>query len=917
MKFNKSILASAITTGLLFTQYNVSAAETPSADDVEVIEIKAGIRSSIINSQNLKRSAQGVVDAITSEDLGKFTDDNIGAAIARIPGVQIQRNDNGIGGDRASIRGMGPLFVNTTVNGRTPLSHGDEGIGNIRQFNLDVIPTEIISGVVVRKMPTASTIEGGIGGSVELQTMEPLKAHSLYTNNENFGGVVTVSAINDSLTEDWSPKFAGVFGARNKDNTLAGYVSIVQSDADYSVDEAYTRAQERDIQIDSNGDGIADRVEKDVISHSRITLNAIRGSKERQSISYGLEWQAKDDLKFSINGYTSTYDVYSQRPTVDLFFDYNGVFDQSAISIENNFVQSVNGSGVTNPGGDFKVENFDLLFNNLSENNVIGFNAEYGAYSDFTLKADISYSSVDFVQDLRLGIMGAYGLDPSDFRFDGTGDVPSFSYGSAVNDPDSYVSVGFFGRDRRGSNDQLALKLDAEWVLDNGIKVKAGVRRADTEIDVRETGRFTLIWDDADLAAASFNGELTETLFPGSGIGFSQFLQADYDAQAAIYPAIFNERASSSAVNGSLLNADDSTGLPLDKANSFVVKEETTAFYVQADLDGDIGDRHFTANMGVRAVATDRTVYGFQTTRIVNSVNAVVEELGYIGAVAQSTDFQVLPSANFMLEVNDSIQWRVGVAKTMSQPEYTDLKINGSVNIQDTSYIGYDSTINSTAEIGNADLNPYTAWSFDTTLEYYTDEGSSLFASLFYKDLSDFVLKEALTNVTIDGYDQLFDTTQPINVAKGQVYGLELGGNIVFGDFGFQANYTFVDSEFENPDNNPLLEHGVPGASKHNFNAIAYYEVEQFSARLAYIYRDDYFQALGGGFDRANQPAFGEGSGQVDVNFSYSVLENVDVSLNIINITEEDARNYINESSNFRDYVTRPRTAVLSVRAAF
>lgn len=924
MKFNKSILATGIATGLLCAQFNANAQvvensleSSAETNNVEVIEVRGGIRGSIINSQNLKRSSQGVVDAITSEDLGKFTDDNIGAAIARIPGVQIQRNDNGIGGDRASIRGMGPLFVNTTVNGRTPLSHGDEGIGNIRQFNLDVIPTEIISGVVVRKMPTAATIEGGIGGSVELQTMEPLKAYSLYENNENFGGVVTVSAINDSLTEDWAPKFSGVFGARNDDNTLAGYVAIVTSNIDYSVDEAYTRAQERDIQIDTNGDGIADRTEEGVISHSRITLNAIRGKKERESVSYGLEWQASDDLKFGVNGYTSTYDVYSQRPTVDLFFDYNGVFDENAISIDNNFVQSIDGSGVTNPGGDFKVENFDLLFNNLSENQVVGLNVEYGAYSDFSLKADISYSSVEFVQDLRLGIMGAYGLDPSDFRFDGSGDVPSFMYGDEVNDPNSYVSVGFFGRDRRGSNDQLALKLDAEWVLDDGMKVKAGVRRADTEIDVRETGRFTLIWDDADLAAASFNGELTESLFPGSGIGFDQFLRADYDAQAAVYPDIFNERASSSAINDSLLNADDSTGLPLDKANSFVVEEETTAFYVQADMEGEIDDKLFTANMGVRAVATDRTVYGFQTTRIVNSLNAVVDELGFVGAKADSTDFQILPSANFMLELKENIQWRVGVAKTMSQPEYTDLKVNGSVNLQDTSYIGYDPSINSTAEIGNAELNPYTAWSFDTTVEYYTEEGSALFVSLFYKDISDFVLTEARTDVAIDGYDQLFDTTQPINVANGQVYGLELGGNIVFGDFGLQANYTFVESEFENSGDNPLLANGFPGASKHNFNAIAYYETERFSARLAYIYRDDYFQALGGGFDRANQPAFGEGSGQLDMNFSYTVMKNVDLSLNIINVTEEDARNYINESSNFRDYVTRPRTAIVSVRAAF
>jgi len=884
--------------------------------DIEVISV-SGIKSSIVNSQNLKRSSEGVVEAITAEDLGKFTDDNIGAAISRMPGVQIQRNDNGIGGDRASIRGMGPLFVNTAVNGRTPLSHGDEGIGNIRQFNLDVIPAEIISGVVVRKMPTAKTIEGGIGGSVELETLKALRADSLYTNSENFGAVVTLSAINDSLTEKTAPKLSGVFGARNDDNTLAGYISVVKSDADYSVDEAYTRAQERDIQIDDNGDGVADRVAEDIISHTRITLNAIRGTKERESISYGLEWQATDHLKLGVDGYTSTYDVYSQRPTVDLFFDYNGVFDSDAIGIENGFVQSIDGSGITNPGGDFKVENFDLLFDNLSENNVFGFNAEYDGIEDVKLSGDISFSSVKFIQDLRLGIMGAYGLDPADFSFDGTGDVPSFTYGSEVNDPDSYVSVGFFGRDRRGTNEQLAVRFDAEWIVNDGLEIKAGVRHAGTEIDVRETGRFTLIWDDADLAAASFDGSVTESLFPGSGINFDQFLVADYDSQAAVFPEIFNERASSSAINDPLLTADDSTGLPLDKANSFIVEEDTLAFYLQADMNGEISDKYYSANVGVRAVSTDRTVYGFQTTRIVNSLNAVVEELGYVGATATNTDFQLLPSANLMVELSDEVQWRVGASKSMSQPEYTDLKVNGTVDIQDTTYAGYDASINSTAQIGNADLKPYTAWSFDTTIEYYMDEGGALFASLFYKDLSNFVLREARTDVSIDGYDQLFDTVQPINVAEGTVHGLELGGNILFGDYGFQANYTFVDSEFENPDNNPLLENGIPGASKHNFNAIAYYETDKLSARVAYIYRDDYFQALGGGFDRANQPAFGEGSGQVDINVSYNVLDNVSVSLNLINVTEQDARNYINESSNFRDYVTRPRTAVLSVRAAF
>jgi TonB-dependent receptor len=921
MKFNKSVLALAITTGLLAAQVtaqevdNTTEAETK---DVEVIEVRGGIRGSIVNSQNLKRTSEGVVDVITSEDLGKFTDDSIGDAINRIPGVQLQRNNNGIGGDRASIRGLGPLFVNVTANGRSPLSHGDEGIQNLRQFNLDVIPSEIISGVVVRKTPSAETIEGGIGGSIELETLKPLSSGHLYKDDKNYFAAGAISAVNDSLTGKTQPKFSGVVGFRNEDNTFAGYVSAITSDIDYSVDEAFTRANERDISIDSNGDGIADRVEEDVLSHTRISYNAIRGNKERSSIAYGFEWKPIDDLKIAFDGYTSTYDVLSQRPTADLFFDYSGVYDEDAITIENGYVQSINPSEGYTGGGTFNIDTFDLLFNNLSENTVTGLDFVYGENNDFTLTGDVSYSKVEFFQDLRLGIMsGSFAAD--DFSFDGTGDVPSFSYGEDASNPDSYTSIGFFGRERAGNNEQLAFRLDAKWYVTDNLTLKTGIRLANTEVDVREASRFTLIYDDDALENASFDGSFTESLFPGSGIDFNQLLVVDYDAQAAAYPEVFNEGAASSTFNDPLLSVDSTTGLPLDRANSFVIEEDTTAFYVQANLEGELGDRFYTANFGFRGVQTEREIYGFQSTRIVNSANGIVEELGYVGKQASSDDFQLLPSANFMLEVNDDIQWRVGVSKTMSQPEYDNLKVNGSVDLQDTDDVNYDPTINSTASIGNAELKPYTAWSFDTTVEYYTENDGAIYASLFYKAVENFVLSEARTDVTLPGFgEQLFDTIQPINVSSGTIQGFELGTNMpITENFGIQANYTFVDSSFDEPGENTLLQFGFPGASKNNFNAMAYYETDKFGARLAYVYRDDFFQALGGGVDRASQPAFTEASGQLDLNFSYSVTGNVDVILNVINVTEEDSRNFIIDESNFRDYVTRSRSIIFGVRGSF
>ena len=77
-----------------------------------------------------------------------FSDDNVADGLQRVAGVQIERNVDGVSGDRASIRGIGPQFVRVTLNGRTPISAGNSGRSDLRKFNLNVIPSEIISGVL-------------------------------------------------------------------------------------------------------------------------------------------------------------------------------------------------------------------------------------------------------------------------------------------------------------------------------------------------------------------------------------------------------------------------------------------------------------------------------------------------------------------------------------------------------------------------------------------------------------------------------------------------------------------------------------------------------------------------------------------------------------------------------------------------
>jgi outer membrane receptor for ferrienterochelin and colicin len=78
--------------------------------------VVTGLRQSLVTNESIKRDTNGIVDAITAEDIGKFPDTNLAEAIQRIPGVTIDRLDNE--GTRVTVRGFGPEFNLVTLNGR-------------------------------------------------------------------------------------------------------------------------------------------------------------------------------------------------------------------------------------------------------------------------------------------------------------------------------------------------------------------------------------------------------------------------------------------------------------------------------------------------------------------------------------------------------------------------------------------------------------------------------------------------------------------------------------------------------------------------------------------------------------------------------------------------------------------------------
>ncbi|MGI9219921.1 MAG: TonB-dependent receptor plug domain-containing protein, partial [Woeseiaceae bacterium] len=123
--FNRTPLAMGVALALGATALPVAAQED-AVDDGTIEEIvTVGIRGSLRNSADIKRASDGVVDAISAEDIGSFPDTNLAESLQRITGVSIDRERGE--GSRVTVRGFGPAFNLVLLNGRQMPS---SGVGN-------------------------------------------------------------------------------------------------------------------------------------------------------------------------------------------------------------------------------------------------------------------------------------------------------------------------------------------------------------------------------------------------------------------------------------------------------------------------------------------------------------------------------------------------------------------------------------------------------------------------------------------------------------------------------------------------------------------------------------------------------------------------------------------------------------------
>jgi iron complex outermembrane receptor protein len=393
-RISKTVLATVIAE-LCVTAYAGAQTtnEPPAGGEVQQVVV-SGIRASLSSSLMTKRLQDGVVDAVSAEDAGKFPDTNIAESLQRVTGVQIQRNNGE--GRYISVRGLGPEFNNVLINGRTMTS--DTGG---REFSFDVLSSDLISKALVYKTSQAFLPEGGIGSTVDIQTARPLSGKVGHST------VVNVSDSYDSNSKKNTPNLSALYSYANAEKNfgVAGSLSYTdRASRQYkALNDAWNLLDVKTINGDLNSRGLtaADVTTKKLLMPQSYGFQNEDESRKRLVANTTVQYNPSRDWKITAD---ALYSRLNQRNKVIAISDWMNPTQLNVKSDANGQV-----TGFDRPGANFVANNPGLaaagILSEANSNDMIvkggdrlsttlayGVNSKWNLSPDWKLEADLSTS---------------------------------------------------------------------------------------------------------------------------------------------------------------------------------------------------------------------------------------------------------------------------------------------------------------------------------------------------------------------------------------------------------------------------------------------------------------------------------------------------------------------------------------------
>jgi len=785
-----------------------------------------GQRANLLNSLSRQRAADGVESVLTRDSVGQFPDQNVAESLRRLPGINIL-NDQGEG-RFVSVRGLDPELNGTSVNGtRLPAPESD-----VRSVALDVISSDTIESIEVKKSLTPDMDADTIGASIEINTVSAFsRKKDLLT--------ASIEGSYNNLRETVTPKASFDFATRITDNFgIAGGVSYYQR-------KFATNNEEMDGWDEDGGNIYADTME----------YRDYDVERKRFSSSLSLDFKPSDTTTLYARGLYSRFDDQEYRRRLTFEMDEaptsatgtSATFDSQDGEIavirdlkdrfERQEIRSITLGGETKANGWKLNYSGSWARSTERENGSIdpaAFERKFDDGDNFIVAFD--YANPMKTRYSILAGQTAF-LDPTEYELD---KVERTTLSDSV---DTEWSA-------KGDVAKTFATGAGEFTVQGGAKFRWRTKRYNANIDVFE-------YDGP--------GDLTMRDLLGP---------QDYDL-ARIEPAL-SKTAFRNYFNSNLglFALDDGDTFESSNDSDYKVKEDVSSGYLLARWDS----AKFRLIGGLRMEHTYNDIQGQELDLDAETVTPIRVKRSY-------TDW--LPSLTARFEPADGLVLRAAGYRSLVRPKFS--KLAPRVVIEDDE-----------GEFGNPNLQPYKAWNFDASAEYYFGKGGGISLGYFHKDIKNYIVDRVYEGYAYNG--RVLDEAQiPYNGPSARINGIEFSYSQVYSFLPgalsgllTQINYTFTDAK------GTVLEDGdigdprvipLPSSSRNTFNVVLGYEKGPVSFRVAGTYRDKYLDELG---DDATEDRYVDNHFQLDISAKYWITKNIQVFGDLINLTNEPYYAYRN-----------------------
>ncbi len=779
----------------------VSATEGPAIIIVE------GQRGSIIESINAKREADSVIDVLSADQAGRFPDPNIAEALARIPGIGFQRENDTGQGEFISIRGLDASY-NTVLYDGVRTGTADQ----YRRTALDIITSNGISMIEVIKAPLPEHHTEGIGGIVNIRTRGPLDRREGF----RLGG----SIRDNTFVDDYGYRITGGVSQSLGDNLAFSIDAAYRKtflDTLYVNPASFTLEQLRAITLDGpNGsetfieEGPLERVPQGFLNPEDFTNEQINFEdnlieRDNYTIAAALDWQVSSSTILTLGGRWTRDETTQTTSNVEFDAD-NGDIEPDGMGgfLESTFPDpEITFEGQIEDSVEIQERYFlrgETQSGPMTLDYVVGYSRAYEDEPilsiDFTNDFDgvpggrddnavtfvpLDFSNPPFAAPLPRDLdVFQRALDP--FCLDDDGDPCG-----EINDFDESLV------DMR-ENKRWTGKFDATYDFDGPtpfVYLKGGIQYersefTEMEIDISDVddqlgpnGEY--LGDDREVSLGDNNTALGELgLVDGSLSTYDRIGNPFSDI--GLNGVVLFDGARLREIRRTFRDGYFASGLDPRSTTLLTAEEHYWTGYAQTKLR--LG--RLSVIGGVRLEQYDGDFSAPQTFDASiafdpGTGNDSVELAADEGSqnLTRTSNFEVLPRIAFNYDLNNRMRLRASYTTAIARPTFDLLaaEVDGNFRIEledgvtpQTASAADVRDVEIDFNLGNPDLKNAYSQAFDLSFEFYANRQNAFTAAVFYKSVDDFIFNSFAIEGSFDGGVPQFD---PISAVRNAPFSAE------------------------------------------------------------------------------------------------------------------------------------------------